>query len=43
MPLEALDLGLHNWQSGQRATLGLGPGAEPEPDALAATQAALGL
>jgi hypothetical protein len=43
VPLEALDLGLHNWQSGQRATLGLGPGAEPEPDALAATQAALGL
>jgi hypothetical protein len=43
VPLEALDLGLHNWQRGERATLGLGPGAEPEPDALAAAHAALGL
>jgi hypothetical protein len=43
VPLEALDLGLHNWQRGERATLGLGPGAEPEPEALAAAQAALGL
>jgi hypothetical protein len=43
VPLEALDLGLHNWQRGERATLGLGAGAEPEPDALAAAQAALGL
>jgi hypothetical protein len=43
VPLEALDVGLYNWQRGQRATLGLGPGAEPGPDALAAAQAALGL
>jgi hypothetical protein len=43
VPLEALDLGLHNWQRGERATLGLGPGAEPEPDMLATAQAALGL
>ena len=31
IPLEALDLGLHNWQRGERATLGLGADAEPEP------------
>jgi hypothetical protein len=43
VPLEALDLGLHNWQRGGRATDGLGPGAEPEPEMLAAAQAALGL
>jgi hypothetical protein len=43
MPLEALDLGLDNWQRGERATLGLGPGAEPQPEALAAVLAALGL
>jgi hypothetical protein len=43
LPLEALDLGLHNWQRGQRATLGLGADVEPELDALAAIQAALQL
>ena len=43
VPLEALDLGLHNWQRAERATLGLGPDAEPEPEILAAVQAALGL
>ena len=42
-PLEALDLGLHNWQRGERATLGLGADAEPDPDALAAICGALGL
>ena len=41
LPLEALDLGLHNWQRGERATLGLGPGAEPDAEAVAAAQAAL--
>jgi hypothetical protein len=41
--LEALDLGLHNWQRAERATLGLGPAAEPDPDTLAAVGAALGL
>jgi hypothetical protein len=43
VPLAALDLGLHNWQRGERATLGLGAGAEPAPEELAAVQAALGL
>jgi hypothetical protein len=42
-PLEALDLGLHNWQRGERATLGLGADAEPDPDALDAIRRALGL
>jgi hypothetical protein len=43
VPLDALDLGLHNWQRAERATLGLGPEAEPDPEAVAAVQAALGL
>jgi hypothetical protein len=43
VPLEALDVGLDNWQRGGRATLGLGPGAEAEPDALAGVLAAFGL
>jgi hypothetical protein len=43
IPLEALDLGLHNWQRGERATLGLGADAEPEPEALSAVCGALGL
>jgi hypothetical protein len=41
--LEALDLGLHNWQRAERATLGLGPGAEPDPETLGSVQAALDL
>ena len=41
--LEALDLGLHNWQRGEHVTLGLGPGAEPTPEKLGSVQAALGL
>lgn len=45
VPLEALDLGLFNWARppGERATLGLGPGAETEPAALRAARAAFGL
>jgi hypothetical protein len=45
LPLEALDLGLHNWQRGERATLGLGADAEPEPEpeAVPAIRGALGL
>jgi hypothetical protein len=43
VPLEALDLALHNWQRAERTTLGLGPGAEPDPDALASARASLGL
>ncbi len=43
VPLEALDLGLHNWQRAERATLGLGPDAEPVQDDVERVQAALGL
>jgi hypothetical protein len=43
LPLEALDLGLHNWGTGHRATAGLGPRAEPDADALESALAALGL
>jgi hypothetical protein len=43
VPLEAMDLALFNWERAERATLGLAPGAAPEPNALAATQEALGL
>jgi hypothetical protein len=43
VPLEALDLGLHNWQRGERATLGLGTDSEPEPEALERVQTALHL
>lgn len=39
--LEALDLGLYNWQRGERATIGLGAGSESEFEALGAIQAAL--
>ncbi|HWF24144.1 MAG TPA: hypothetical protein VG275_01755 [Solirubrobacteraceae bacterium] len=43
LPLEALDLGLYNWGRGVRCTMGLEPGAEPEPDAVDSVRAALGL
>ena len=43
LPLEALDLGLHNWQLGQRAHLGVPADSEPDPEALARVSAALGL
>ncbi len=43
IPLEALDLGLHNWQRGERATLGLGAEPEPELESLGSVSAALGL
>ncbi len=43
VPLEALDLGFYNWERGERATAGLGPGAEPEPSLVQAASAALGL
>ena len=42
VPLEALDLGLHNWQRAERATLGLGPDAEADPDEVERVEAALG-
>jgi hypothetical protein len=44
LPLDALDLGLHNWgHGGPRVTLGLGPGAEPDEAAVEPVRAALGL
>jgi hypothetical protein len=43
LPLEALDLGLDNWQTGTRATLGLGSDVEPAADALESARSALGL
>jgi hypothetical protein len=43
IPLEALDLGLYNWGVGKRASIGLEPNAEPDPEALESTRAALGL
>jgi hypothetical protein len=43
LPLEALDLGLHNWQRGERAHLGVPADTEPDPDTLARVSSALGL
>ena len=43
VPLAALDLGMYNWERGERATGGLGPGAGADPGLLAGAQAALGL
>jgi hypothetical protein len=43
VPLEALDLAFYNWERGQRATMGLAPGEEPRPEAVAAASEALGL
>jgi hypothetical protein len=43
VPLESLDLGLFNWGRGERATVGLGPDAEPDAGALAGARGALGL
>jgi hypothetical protein len=42
LPLEALDLGFFNWEVRSRYAAGLDPAPEPDPDALAAAQAALG-
>lgn len=43
LPLEALDLGLDNWERESRAGQGLDPGDEPDPALLAAARSALGL
>lgn len=43
LPLEALDLGFFNWETRSRYTAGLDPAPDPDPVALAAAQAALGL
>ena len=40
-PLEALDLGLENWERGERVSAGLGPGAEPDAAHLEAAHAVL--
>jgi hypothetical protein len=43
VPLEALDLGLHNWERGERATMGVAAGPEPVGTNLGAIRSALGL
>jgi hypothetical protein len=43
LPLAALDLGLYNWQRGERAHLGLEPGTAPAQRALETALAALEL
>ncbi len=43
LPLEALDLGLFNWERGARAGVGIDPATEPEPDLLDSAQAAFGV
>ncbi len=43
IPLAALDLGLHNWERGERAHLGLAPDTPPDPQAVGAVRAGLGL
>lgn len=41
LPLEALDLGLYNWERGSRARAGMHPADEPDGTVLAAVQEAL--
>ena len=43
LPLEALDVGLYNWERGDRVRLGLDASAQPDEAALGTTRAALGL
>ena len=43
VPLAALDLALYNWERGERATAGMGPGAEPGEAELDAARGALEL
>jgi hypothetical protein len=43
LPLEALDVGLYNWQRGERATLGLAADPDRELEALASIRSALNL
>ncbi|MGZ4177970.1 MAG: hypothetical protein ACXVUX_17290, partial [Solirubrobacteraceae bacterium] len=43
LPLEALDLGLFNWERGSRSGVGLDPQTEPDPELLSAALAALGV
>ncbi|MGZ6379215.1 MAG: hypothetical protein ACXWO2_11765 [Candidatus Limnocylindrales bacterium] len=43
VPLEAVDVGLFNWERGSRAGLGIDAASEPDPGALASALHALGL
>lgn len=43
LPLEALDLGLHNWEQGTRAGVGVDPSSPSDPAVLPSITAALGL
>jgi hypothetical protein len=43
LPLEALDLGLFNWERGQRAGVGVAPELAPDPGLLDSARSALGL
>lgn len=43
LPLEALDVGMFNWEHGTRAGLGIDPTEEPDPGVLDAVESALGL
>jgi hypothetical protein len=43
LPLEALDLGLHNWEAGRRSTGGLPQGSEPDAGHLEHALEALGV
>jgi len=43
LPLEALDLGFHNWEVGVRARAGVDLGDEPDPAVREAVESALGL
>jgi hypothetical protein len=43
VPLEALDVGLFNWERGSRARLGMAPDDEPDERTLSSVQSALGL
>ena len=43
VPLEALDLGLYNWERGTRARMGLAPDTEADPATAAGARNALGL
>jgi hypothetical protein len=43
VPLAALDLGLHNWESGRRTAAGVAPDPDAQGRALSAARAALGL
>jgi hypothetical protein len=43
LDLGALDLGFHNWEQGQRSSVGLGQEAEPDADTAARVSDALGI